>query len=332
MSDFNILIVGCGELGSRHLQAVASLPRVSRVEVVDARPEALEVAKSRLKDLPNLNPSIQFRWLNSLEQATREGDLCIVATQAKGRARLVMEIAERLGFKRFILEKIVEQSLSQYETLLQFSKAQGLSVWVNFKTRTYLYHKRIKELLKEASPITFSVLCGNHGLANSGIHLVDLFVFYDHCRTLQKLGSNIDAVLHPTKRGLYDLSGQLQIGSEKGSILNLSYDQKNMNPPLYSIVAKDHRFVFDHAHTDSSKRWAFESHADESWVWKPFSLDGNFQVSHMTRAFVESILLNNICELPTLEEVHLAHSFLLGTLQPVFNTLLNQESKDCPVT
>ena len=38
-----ILIVGCGQLGGRHLQAVASLPSVREIDVVDPRPEGLEM-------------------------------------------------------------------------------------------------------------------------------------------------------------------------------------------------------------------------------------------------------------------------------------------------
>ena len=43
MKGHRILIVGCGELGTRHLQAVASLNEVVEIEVVDPRPEGLEL-------------------------------------------------------------------------------------------------------------------------------------------------------------------------------------------------------------------------------------------------------------------------------------------------
>ena len=51
-SGYRVLIVGCGEIGSRHLQAVASLPQVSEIEVVDPRPEALELGRERPQTIP----------------------------------------------------------------------------------------------------------------------------------------------------------------------------------------------------------------------------------------------------------------------------------------
>ena len=43
MSDpgpFRVLVIGCGELGSRHLQALATLPFIREIEVVDSRQPA----------------------------------------------------------------------------------------------------------------------------------------------------------------------------------------------------------------------------------------------------------------------------------------------------
>jgi len=39
----NILLIGCGQLGSRHLQAIAALPEIGQIEVLDPNPQALEV-------------------------------------------------------------------------------------------------------------------------------------------------------------------------------------------------------------------------------------------------------------------------------------------------
>lgn len=49
--SYRILIAGCGELGSRHLQAVAALSQVREVEVVDLRPEALALGKQQLSEV-----------------------------------------------------------------------------------------------------------------------------------------------------------------------------------------------------------------------------------------------------------------------------------------
>ena len=101
---FRVLIVGCGQLGSRHLQAVASLANVREIEVVDPTPAALELGRQRLAELPDRQCGTIFRWLRSVEEASKDGDLCIVATQADVRCQLVYQVAETLEYRSFLLE------------------------------------------------------------------------------------------------------------------------------------------------------------------------------------------------------------------------------------
>ncbi len=68
-SQFRVLIVGCGQLGSRHLQAVASLTSAYCIEVVDPRPEALQLGRDRLHEL-GVDRLPEVRWLQSLDDAT----------------------------------------------------------------------------------------------------------------------------------------------------------------------------------------------------------------------------------------------------------------------
>ncbi len=80
-SDARVLIVGCGEIGTRHLQAVASLAMISSVEIVDPNQQSLELGKARLLEIPDLNKDIEFKWLNAIDKATPNGDLCIICTK-----------------------------------------------------------------------------------------------------------------------------------------------------------------------------------------------------------------------------------------------------------
>src|SRR3989338_4442381 len=95
-----VSIVGCGQLGSRHLQAVSCLPEVSEIEIIDPNPESLELGKKRLSDVANRVSSIKYKWLSSPDQMSADGDLCIVATQAKGRVEVVKEISAKKGYKK----------------------------------------------------------------------------------------------------------------------------------------------------------------------------------------------------------------------------------------
>ncbi len=328
-SSYSVLIVGCGDIGSRHLQAVASLPQVQEIEVVDPRPEGLALGRRRISEVADRALGTSYRWLSSLDEAKRDGDLCIVATQAEGRGRLVQEIAAKAGYRRFLVEKLVSQSLQEYQDLLAFVEEKGLSVWVNCKSRAHPSHKRVKASLNPGEPIVFSTVGGNHGLANNGIHIVDLFSFYDDATRIESGGAHIDPILHPSKRRgpVYDLSGTLCGHTAKGSQFTLTFAPGHDGPAHYSVCSPRYRAIID----DMVKCY-WESDRETGWLWRQVHFEANLMISNMTRAFAADILASGRCELPTLKDCLPAHRFILEELQPHFARLLGVELDRCPVT
>ncbi|MCF7907789.1 MAG: Gfo/Idh/MocA family oxidoreductase [Candidatus Omnitrophica bacterium] len=326
---FKILLVGCGQLGSRHLQAIASLKNVTEICVVDSSQESLDRSKARLGQIDDLNPEIDFQWFKEIDYSWTAGDLCIIATQAKGRCQLLKQVVQGLGYERFLIEKIVSQSVEEYEDLLSFCKEKNVSVWVNCKTRTYEIHKYIKSKLKSSEPIIFSAIGGNYGLANNGVHVVDLFVFYDQATKLYSCGSKVDEVLHPSKRGqdILDLSGSLFGYSDKASKFMLTFAADHMSPDHITINTPRCRFIVDHF-----QKFAYESYSDQDWTWNKIPIEEEWRVSHMSKKFVSDILTKDTCQLPTIFECFLAHEFILRGLLLHFNRLLKEENWSCPVT
>lgn len=326
---YRILIAGCGQIGSRHLQAIATLPQVQEVEIFDPQPEALALGRERLAEVSDRAQNIKYRWLLSLDEISSGGDLCIIATQAKGRADLVEQIVA-CGYHKFILEKLVTQSIADYERLLAFADNENLSVWVNMKSRVHPIWKHVKSRIEPGEPLNFSSIGGNHGLANNGVHMADLFVFFDGIDKIESAGSQIDPILHQSKRGsgVYDLSGTLFGYSGHDSHFTLSFLSSHSNSGLNIVMTSRYRWV-----VDQMTREAFEGVAEEDWMLRPISFEGDLAISRMTIDFAADILQLGRCELPTLIESFPAHSFILPQLLPIFSQLLDTVDGDrCPVT
>ena len=323
------LLVGCGELGSRHLQALASMPMIREIEVVEPRPEGHSLGQKRLGEIPDRLESTEIRWLNSLEEASNGGDICILATQADVRGPLLHEIAGSKDYSSFLLEKVVTPSVPEYEELLTFSKDLDLSVWVNCKSRAQYSHKRAKKRLDPNEPIYLNVFGGNHGLVTNGVHIADLFCFYDGSDRVHFDESAIDPVLHPSKRGndLFDLSGCLKGHSDNGSRLKMTMSADHLGPVFFSIASNGYR-----AAINDETKCLYESSAADGWEWTRIPYDENILVSHLTREFVTDIIMTGHCELPTLAECYPAHEFVLGELLGHFNRLLRTDGDRCPVT
>lgn len=329
MSGYRILIVGCGQLGSRHLQAAATCPEVGAIEVVDPRPESIEAGQKRLDEMEGKNPSISYKWFKSIDEASTGGDLCVVATQAEHRCRLIKIVAEQLGYQKFLVEKIVAQSTAEYEDILAFSKDRQLNIWINFKGRAHPSHAHVKAALDPSEPMVLTAVGGNHGLANNGIHIADLFLFLDGTEHIEEAGSRFDEVLHPSKRGsnVYDLSGSMWGISRKGSRIYFSFSADHDSSVLFQVLSKTYRAV-----VDDVLQWMMESRPEDGWRWHPVPFQANMRVSHMSKTFIREILTRGSCALPSLEEGYGAHLFILDQMQPHFNRLLRREEDICPVT
>ena len=328
-TDHKVLIVGCGELGSRHLQAVASIASVAQIEVVDPRPEALALGQERLAETAQHASPTEVRWLTTLDEASPGEGLCIIATRAENRCQLTKTVAHRLGYRLFLLEKMVGQSVSEVEGLAAYSRSEELSIWTNHKARAYPFHLGVKEKLAFEDPVVFSAVGGNHGLATNGVHAADLFAFYDGSDTIKSAGSHVDPVLHPSKRGgeLFDLSGTLMGYTDKGGKFTLSYAADHQNSDQFSISTRRYRCIVDHL-----QRWAVESAEESSWVWRSIPFEDRVLVSEMTADFASDILVSGSCSLPTLDQSLVAHRFILNELQPHFERLLDRTLDLCPVT
>lgn len=322
-----VVIVGCGQLGSRHLQAVAMVGLVGTIEVVDALEASLELGRVRLNEVEG-SERLNVKWLTQISDATQQPDLVIVATQATGRAQLVEHIIRALKPKALLLEKVVTQSIKDYNALLILSQQADIPVWVNCKTRAYAIHQYIKTKLQERS-IIFTRTAGNHGLGNNGIHSADLFCYYTDHLPMILTGRRIDQTLYPSKRGgeIVDVSGALYGATDRGDDFAVIFSGQHQGSDFITITADGMRFTIDH-----HARLAYEAYATDGYRPQAISLTERYEVSAMTQVFVKDIFERNSCLLPTLKECYPSHEFILNALHEPINKLLNKNLDYCPVT
>ncbi|MBT3585648.1 MAG: hypothetical protein HN509_12150 [Halobacteriovoraceae bacterium] len=330
MSDKNVIfIIGCGQLGSRHLQAVSSLVNVSEIHVFDSFPESLELGKKRILEINDLNPKIEFHWHQSFQEGPKSADLCILATQAPGRLELVRKISRHFNISNYLLEKVVTQNVADYESLIELQNEKNFQCWVNCKTRTYQVHRSIKAKLEPNSPIKFSRISGNHGLGTNGVHGVDLFQFYTNEQNIYSVGNRIDQKTYTSKRGggLVDLTGTLFGATPRGDDFILSMAPDHTIGDYVSIHSSVGRFIIDDQYGN-----LIENSERTNWENKIFPIEENIAVSQLSKYFANDILQNGVCNLPTLKECFISHKFIFDSLLPHFKNLHDEKLDYCPVT
>jgi predicted dehydrogenase len=320
-----LLIVGCGELGSRFLQAAISINQFSVIEIVEPNNFAVETAKKRSLEVLTNDILSKINYYDNISQITEAGDLAIIATQADTRHIVFKEVVA-LGYKFIILEKIVTQSINQYEYMQQLAFENDIKVWVNCKTRCYPIWKYIKSKINLTDNITMHSIGGNHGLCTNGLHTIDLFNYLISSNELNIDFINMDPIIHNTKRNKYDTSGIISLTDNRNTII-LDYNMNHMQMPIDIVMTNNYKWIVDNA-----SRKAFEMSNQNSNKTIEIPYEGDLSVSFMSRAFISDILQKKNCELPTLDDCFTAHKMIFEIMLPHFKMHFEKNSKICPIT
>ncbi len=322
-----MLIIGCGELGSRFLQAAVSQDHISQIDIVEPGDQARETAKKRMLETGRDLSTLIVNWYTDIHSCPSSGGMAVIATQSDVRLA-VFEKALAAGYRYFLIEKIVTQSAGDYQQMLALAQKHDAKVWVNCKTRNYPVWQYIKSRISPSEKLVYHSIGGNHGLCTNGLHTIDLFVFLTEAAKVHITECRLDPKLYLTKRAKYDVSGQIQIENDiNKSTLLLNYEAGHQQMPTEILMTENYRWVID-----NSSRQAFESSVIEKTPLTPIPFEGDVSVSVMSKKFISDILLNKNCELPTLQDCWLAHKTVFEATLPLFNQLLNKTDDYCPIT
>ena len=90
-----IILVGCGNIGSRHLQAIAKLPFEIKVDIVESNDDAQILEKTRLNKIPYDKSTHKFFWHKSINELTNVAEIIIIATNSVGMVKLLSELINK---------------------------------------------------------------------------------------------------------------------------------------------------------------------------------------------------------------------------------------------
>ena len=320
-----IVLVGCGNVGSRHLQALAKLPFKAEIDIVEPNKESKSLGKSRLKDvLPNKNES-KFTWRESINDLNPGADIAIIATTSVGRGDILNQLMES-GIKKFLVEKMVCQSSEHYEQILFQLKKNNARGWVNTNLRYFNAWQKIKKYFSDSDTIHLSIIASNFSaLGTNAIHYLDLFSFFIEDYQIELNGQFLLNKLFPNKRGgnFKEFGGMITGSNKKGSTLSMTFMPESKIPNILNIAGKDkhlmvdevNELVFDLAHNQSSK------------------IDFRFEhLSSLTTKIIIDILNTDGCKLTSLENSYYLHDKLFRIFNSHIKKITDEDVKLCPIT
>lgn len=318
-------ILGCGNIGSRHLQGLLKLDAPLKIHVYDPSPESLKLALARATEIPCTAKTIQLH--SQTESLPEQIDLAIIASLSVGRVPLV-EVAVSRGCKYLIVEKIVCQSMAEYERILDLCREGQTKGWVNFQARYFGGYERLKgQILAAGKVSTLAAYGGNLGLASNGIHYLDTFSFLSGAQDLHICDVRLDDELHPSPRGcgLIDFSGTIR-GRVGQCEFSISFVRSHKASIVLVIEGTESRWIVDQV-----QDLGLSASKAREWRWEHFSFESNL-ASETTHWIVNDLLRSGSCKLPTLIESRKYHEELFRVCNDHLRCVTGCEVDLCPVT
>jgi len=316
----NIVISGCGNIGSRLLQSVSNIDDadIGTLDIygVDPFQSSLDLSTERFhqenKGGHKLHMSTKASDLPS------EADLLIVSVDAANRLAALKAVLEHCKPKAIILEKILFNKFEDFETVQAILDDLGVPCWVNCSRNIWPGYQNLKATLGGKAVKSYTVSGSDWGLGCNAIHFIAALEFLaDEAVTDLAMDTDTAAIRESKRAGYKEVTGTLRGTMASGGTISLSSLAKEGKPISVTIEAGDNRYIIAEGKTISL------NDGEET----PFPM---LYTSQLTGPLVE-ILKHGRSDLPTyIDSVH-QHRVMFKALNDIFYGAGNSEVQ-CPVT
>lgn len=321
----NILIIGAGQLGSRHLQGVLKYTSSLNVYVVDSNNASLKTAKERAHEVEHAH-TISFS--TSLDASIQTIDIAIIATNANVREKVVTHLLETLHVNCLVLEKVLFPDLAAYGAIGELITRKEVKTWVNHPRRMYPIYQKIKNQLHDSSQakIHVTITGNNWGLGCNGLHFIDLICFLNNTRVKEIDTSLLDATIHESKRaGYIEFTGTLAVKFTCGSSLILTSFDGTPLPANCLIQSHSFKWLIQEG-GKAEVDFLQAGQAVKTEKIKPL-----FQ-SELSTTLLASILKKGKCELPSYSEAQAQHISFVKALLDFYQTTTGEKTTNLNIT
>lgn len=306
----NICIIGAGNIGSRHLQAIKNVKFPLTIEVVDPSDDSLAIAKQRYEQVQSKH-NHKIKFLKDIEDISEKIDIVIIATNSNIRKNIIEQVLNHSKVTYFILEKLLFQKKQDYfkvQTLLEKSRCK---TWVNCGMRTMPFYFNMKKSIK--GKIEYFVNGGQFGLITNAIHYIDHMSYLTGSDEFIIDTKLLDPKPIESKRkGFLELNGTLNVYFKEGSFGSFTCYASGSAPIIVEILSDGFRCI-----SKESENRALVSYSNE-WQWEKIN-NILLRQSEMTNLIVEDIFKNGSCKLTPLSSSIKIHLQLLERLYKFLN-------------
>jgi len=320
----NLAIIGCGQIGSRHLQAMALLEEEATIYLVDPSRESTDKASELFRQVysPPSNPAIQLVRTRSIKDLPARLDLSVVATASDKRAAAVADILRMIKLDYMILEKFLFPCEKDYDFVGELFENQKVLCFVNQWTTSLTSFRRVARKLGQG-PFHMSVDAAGWGLCCNAVHILEFFDFLTGEETCSPTSSYVESVIPAKRSGFFEILGQFEFATSGGSTISLACrrGQTASVIPL-SVRSATQSVNLEFGLDYLTARWM----SGETETFRiPYQ-------SKLTHRFVEALTSSGTCTLPHYQRSARQHFLLLQAFLPHFVAAGVSAGHICPIT
>lgn len=319
-----VTLVGCGNIGFRHLQAIAAMARPSDITIV----EPAEAARPRIEALiAEANGAARpqghhvFRLLPALSDlAAGDTDLAIFATDTRHRRPAWDELRGRIRPAATLFEKVLFPTIGDIDAVAADLDGAQIAGFVNCGRRGFPDYQALAQRFGgKGIPVDVTITGARFGLGSNTVHFLDLAEMLNGAALVSLSTEGLEPGAQAAKR-----PGYVEIfGTIRGEL---------SNGAKVSITCADSDPVFiqvDLAGQDGSRIAIDElaGTATESGATVPFSIR---HVSQMTELY-EALLQDRTSALTPYADSARQHRLYLQALRAHLG-LSNAADEPVPVS
>jgi predicted dehydrogenase len=321
-----VVIIGAGQLGSRHLQGIAQSEIEIDIEIVEPFETSRKTAEERYYEIENRNNINSINFYSSIDELADNLDLVIVATGANVRFKVISELLEKKNVENLVLEKVLFQHIEEYEKTEKLLRDTNTKCWVNHPRRMFPVYAKLKELLKGSKQISYNFQGGNWGLGCNGLHFIDHLSFLVNSTNIKINNSQLDNKIYESWReGFVEFNGLLS-GKIDNHIFSI-YSNAESAPLLLTIVSD--KLVAKFFEEEGKIELQLK---ENDWQKELIEEKIIYFQSELSQVIVSNLLMNKSTLLPTYKESQELHIPFISSLIEHMNKIDKEEHKICPIT